>query len=51
MAALARGEDFSGALALGTAAGGATAFSVGIADKEKIMAVYEAVKTGVECIG
>ena len=51
LAALARGEDFSGALALGTAAGGATAFSVGIADKEKIMAVYEAVKTGVECIG
>ena len=51
LAALARGEDLVGALALGTAAGGATAFSVGIADQEKIMAVYETVKTGVECIG
>ena len=51
LAALERGEDLPGALALGTAAGGATAFSVGIADKEKIMTVYETVKTGVECIG
>lgn len=50
LAALERGEDLSGALALGTAAGGATAFSVGIADGEKIMTIYETVKTGVECL-
>ncbi|MBP3705399.1 MAG: 1-phosphofructokinase, partial [Clostridia bacterium] len=51
LAALECGEGFKEALALGTAAGGATAFSVGIADKEKIMAVYETVKMGVEVLG
>ena len=51
LAGLERGEDLPDALALGTAAGGATAFSVGIADREKILSVYETVKTGVECIG
>ena len=50
LAALERGEDFAGALALGTASGGATAFSVGIADYEKIMSIYETVKTEVECL-
>lgn len=51
LAALEQGEDPAGALALGTAAGGATAFSVGIADSKKIMEIYKTVKTGVHCIG
>ena len=40
--------DFAKALAMGTAAGGATAFSVGIAGFQKIMAVHESVKAGVQ---
>ena len=40
--------DFAKALAMGTAAGGATAFSVGIAGFQKIMAVRESVKAGVQ---
>ena len=50
LAALSHGEDLKEALALGTAAGGATAFSVGIADFDKIMAIYEAVKNEVACV-
>lgn len=50
LAALAHGEDLPGALALGTAAGGATAFSVGIADKEKILSVYETVRAEVRAL-
>lgn len=33
--------DFSHALKLGTAAGGATAFSEGLGSKEKIMELYD----------
>ena len=43
--------DFAEALALGTAAGGATAFSVGIAGFQKVMAMYDAVNAGIERIG
>ena len=50
LAALERGEDLPEALALGTASGGATAFSVGIADYEKIMGIYNTVNSGVYCI-
>jgi len=50
LAALERGEDLPKALALGTASGGATAFSVGIADYEKIMEIYNTVNSGVYCI-
>ncbi len=50
LAALEQGDDLEEALAFGTASGGATAFSVGIADFEKIMEIYETVKTGVYCI-
>lgn len=44
LAALEHGADLSAALALGTAAGGATAFSVGIAEQRKVMSIYETVK-------
>ena len=50
LAALEQGDDLTEALAFGTASGGATAFSVGIANFEKIMEIYETVKTGVYCI-
>ena len=50
LAALEQGDDLMEALAFGTASGGATAFSVGIANFEKIMEIYETVKTGVYCI-
>ncbi|MGN0478169.1 MAG: 1-phosphofructokinase family hexose kinase, partial [Hominenteromicrobium sp.] len=51
LAGYERTGDFAEALALGTAAGGATAFSVGIAGFQKIMAIYESVKAGVRRIG
>lgn len=51
LAALEKGGGFAEALALGTASGGATAFSVGIADFQKIMAIHETVKTEVRRIG
>lgn len=51
LAALSRGASFPEALALGTAAGGATAFSAGVADRERILSVFETVKDGVIRIG
>ena len=48
LAEFTRSGDFAKALAMGTAAGGATAFSVGIAGFQKIMAVHESVKAGVQ---
>lgn len=48
LAEFTRSGDFEKALAMGTAAGGATAFSVGIAGFQKIMAVHESVKAGVQ---
>ena len=48
LAEFTRSGDFVKALAMGTAAGGATAFSVGIAGFQKIMAVHESVKAGVQ---
>lgn len=47
LAEFTRSGDFEKALSMGTAAGGATAFSVGIAGFQKIMAVYDSVKAGV----
>ncbi len=51
LAALEKGKTFPEALELGTAAGGATAFSVGVAGFQKIMAVYETVKGTVRRVG
>lgn len=51
LAALEKTGDFQAALALGAAAGGATAFSVGIAGFQKVMALYERLKTEVKRIG
>ena len=51
LAALEKTGDFQAALALGAAAGGATAFSVGIAGFQKVMALYERIKTEVKRIG
>ena len=51
LAALEKSGSFEEALAMGTASGGATAFSVGIADFQKIMAIHETVKTEVRRIG
>lgn len=51
LAALEKGGSFEEALAMGTASGGATAFSVGIAGFQKIMAIHETVKTEVRRIG
>lgn len=51
LAAYEKTGDFAKALAMGTAAGGATAFSVGIAGFQKVMAVHESVKSGVQRIG
>ena len=48
LAEFTRSGNFEKALAMGTAAGGATAFSVGIAGFQKIMAVHESVKAGVQ---
>ncbi|MBQ2667651.1 MAG: 1-phosphofructokinase [Clostridia bacterium] len=48
LAALEHGGSLAEALALGTAAGGATAFSVGIADHDKVMALHETVKKEVQ---
>ena len=48
LAEFTRSGSFEKALAMGTAAGGATAFSVGIAGFQKIMAVHESVKAGVQ---
>lgn len=48
LAEFTRSGSFAKALAMGTAAGGATAFSVGIAGFQKIMAVHESVKAGVQ---
>lgn len=47
LAAREHGSGYAEALAMGTAAGGATAFSVGIAEHQKVMAVYESVKSEV----
>ena len=51
LAGYEKSGDFAEALALGTAAGGATAFSVGIAGFQKIMAIHESVRAGVQRIG
>ena len=51
LAAMEKTGDLRSALALGAAAGGATAFSVGIAGFEQVMAIYERLKTEVEQIG
>lgn len=51
LAAVSRGKSFEEALALGTAAGGATAFSIGTAPFQKVMAIFEAVRAGVTRIG
>ncbi len=51
LAALEKTGDFAAALALGAAAGGATAFSVGIAGFQHVMAIYENLKTEVKRIG
>ncbi len=51
LAALEKGKTFPETLELGTAAGGATAFSVGVAGFQKIMAVYEMVKGTVKRVG
>lgn len=51
LAGYEKSGDFAEALALGTAAGGATAFSVGIAGFQKIMAIHEFVRAGVQRIG
>lgn len=50
LAAYEKTGSFSEALAMGTAAGGATAFSVGIAGFQKIMAIYETVRSEVKCL-
>lgn len=47
LAARENGSGYAEALAMGTAAGGATAFSVGIAEHQKVMVVYESVKSEV----
>lgn len=47
LAARENGSGYAEALAMGTAAGGATAFSVGIAEHQKVMIVYESVKSEV----
>ena len=51
LAAFQKTGSLPEALALGAAAGGATAFSVGIADFQKVMALYERLRTEVTRIG